>query len=200
MTTNLTSQESFDIFNKTEVQYEIERKFILKNIPDEFKNDAAKVELISFYLTEELHSSVAQRIRLEKTDDNIKIIQTTKTPTGTSGVRQELEAELTVDEFKKHTDFITHYIKKTRYVKYIDGYKWEIDDFHNIKLVMAEVEMLTTDLKNSGKARNELFNIEIPAIIQHNLIYEVTDLDSFSNKLLAIKINDNIETLYKSFL
>lgn len=199
MTNNLTTKESFDIFNRTEVKYEIERKFILKNIPDEYAKDAVKIELMSFYLTEDLLDSVAQRIRLEKNQDDVKIIQTTKTPTGTSGIRQELEAVLTLEEFKKHTEFITHYVKKTRYVKYINGYKWEIDYFHNIKLIMAEVEMIATNLKHSEQVRDELFNIELPSIIQNELIFEVTDLDSFSNKQLAIKIN-NVKTLYEELL
>lgn len=64
---------------------------------------------------------------------------------------------------------------------------------------MAEVEMIATNLKHSEQVRDELFNIELPSIIQNELIFEVTDLDSFSNKQLAIKIN-NVKTLYEELL
>lgn len=199
MNDNLTAQESLDIFNKTKIKYEIERKFILKNVPDEFLKSSKKIELVSFYLSND-DSEVSNRIRLEKTANDVQIIQTTKTPTGINGTRQELEAALTCDEFFKMIPNITHYIKKTRYVKYVDGYKWEIDDFDTIKLIMAEVEMIAENLSTTKELQSEVFKLQLPAVIKNHLIYEVTNIINFDNKKLAIKNVNDVENLYKSLL
>jgi CYTH domain-containing protein len=134
---------------------EIERKFLVK--------EDAKMELTTMtplanclsidqgYLTKNDKGSV--RVRIEETlyggslEKNAFLMSKTKI--------DDMTNNETVDEISIPNaelllkNFSSKIISKTRYIKIVDGFKWEIDFFHtpNAGLVIAEIELTSADQK-----------------------------------------------------
>lgn len=110
---------------------EIERKFLIKNLPD--------LSQYKFHEIEQGYLSVSPVVRIRKKDD--KYILTYKG----AGLmaREEIEAELTEESYYHLREKIDgNPITKTRYLIPLDPYTIELDVFkgHKEGLVMAEVE------------------------------------------------------------
>ena len=115
---------------------EIERKFLIKDLPDLSKFEYVEIE--QGYLC------TAPVVRIRK--KNNKYILTYKG----SGLmaREEIEAELTADAYSHLTTKIDgHLITKKRYLIPLDPYTIELDVFegHMKGLIMAEVEFPSID-------------------------------------------------------
>jgi CYTH domain-containing protein len=105
-----------------------------------------------------------------------KFIRTNKT-TISKGVNEEIESEITKKDFYKELKKCTKHLFKTRYIKKVGKYKWEVDVF-DFKIVIAEVEV---------KTKKELNTVPIPKFIKQELISEITGEKQFSNFNLADK-------------
>ena len=166
---------------------EIEKKFLLKELP--ISQTAYEIQhIIQYYY---LVGDVWYRIRkinsnLNHDNENI-YLHTIKTYK--DGVCYEEECFYNYEAYKQlvldiHSNkYESTYLSKTRYL-YKTGVKadfegeireikWEIDVF-NFNLVIAELEL--PDLN---------FDIEIPKFIQNKIIYEVTGIKEFSNRVLS---------------
>lgn len=121
------------------MSYEIERKFLLKS--DEWRENATPHTIRQGYLAREPHRTV----RVRWYDDQAWM--TVKGPT-TGITRQEVEFSLEPDVarrlFELCLDIVIH---KTRYIVFHDGFRWEIDEFHdqNQGLIVAEIELTHED-------------------------------------------------------
>jgi CYTH domain-containing protein len=105
-----------------------------------------------------------------------KFIRTNK-KTISPGVNEEIESEITKKDFYKELKKCTKHLFKTRYIKKIGNYKWELDVF-DFKMVIAEVEV---------KTKRELKTVPIPKFIKDVLILDITGVKPFSNFNLADK-------------
>jgi len=160
--------------NKTN-NIEIERKFILKRVPRFPLKDVTKLLIHQIYFDIE---NKVHRFRMTENlgSENIErtYVECVKSPIS-SGVFEEIENDITEDYFSEIILNSHKYIIKTRYVYYANGLKWEVDEYHDIKLVVLEVEL--EDIHQQ---------IEIPDIIEKEMIVEVTGQKVFSNYNLSI--------------
>ena len=167
---------------------EIERKFLLKGIPDKKANEIIKIS--QWYLKNE--DGIWERARSWTSNINgKKWIHTIKTRVSEMSNMEE-EKEITENEFnlfrrrchsKKNQG---RAINKERRI-YVDGdLKWEVDIFKSgCQLVIAEIEIPTED-----------FEIILPDFIDKKNLMEVTGLKQFSNRSLANKVKVK---LYKKY-
>jgi CYTH domain-containing protein len=162
------------------MKLEIERKFLLKAMPDISPSEIVKIDQYYF------KNSSGTWERARSWYSNIKgksYIHTVKKSVS-KGVNLEDERFLTEKEFE---DFKSHcllsttesrFITKERWI-YPDGkLYWEVDMFNSgHHLIVAEIEIPTKNHK-----------INIPKFIEDKLLLEVTGLKQFSNRNLSNKI------------
>lgn len=154
---------------------EIERRILLKRLP---------LPTSDFDETQIIHQFYAPTGRLRrisifkngKVSPIEKYIRTNKTFVSV-GVNDEVEVELTKKQFDKEVQKATKALIKTRYIKKVGKYKWEIDVFE-FKLVIAEIEV---------KTKKELTTVNLPNFIKKEMIADITGVKPFSNFNLADK-------------
>lgn len=162
------------------MKLEIERKFLLKAMPDIKPVEVIKID--QFYLK----NSKGTWERARSWDSNIngmKYIHTIKKSVS-KGVNLEDEHFMNEDEFTLFRQECLNskdskFISKERWI-YPDGdLKWEVDMFNSgHHLIIAEIEIPTKNHK-----------IVIPNFIADKLLLEVTEFKQFSNRSLSNKIN-----------
>lgn len=159
---------------------EIERKFLLKSIPDTEPVDKIKITQYYYKNTE----GIWERAReMDSKLKGKKYVHTVKTRISDMS-NDEQEKELTKDEFFSFRRRCIKYpgssklIKKIRHI-YIDGeLKWEVDLFQMAAtLVIAEVEI-----------PSEEHDLQIPDFISKKMLLEVTSMKQFGNRSLANKL------------
>jgi len=160
---------------------EIERKFLLKNVPDFNRNEIEKHLIHQIYVDvdgKKVRFRMSEKFNqkgISATDDERHYVQCVKRVLS-PGVFEELENEITKELFRDMSHREHSFIVKTRYVYEKDGLKWEVDEYHDIKMVTLEVEL--DDINQE---------ITIPEIIKKEVITEVTGQKVFSNQSLSIK-------------
>lgn len=149
---------------------EIERKFLLKNVP-KIKYDSI-LEIKQFYLKGE-----KSRLRVVEQNGDGKLIYWKNIKNRLSDLSSE-ETDEIIDyaQFRELHKDSNGFIYKIRYLIKEEDVIWEIDDFINVKLVIAEVEI-----------PSEKYELKIPEFISNNLIMEVSKIKEFSNRKLAVK-------------
>lgn len=150
------------------IHKEIERKFLLKRFP--------KLEKINtVYQIEQWYYSDGYRYRkqLEVPTNKLSIIRTKKTNIS-KGVFQEEEVELSLEEFNDLDLSNSISVKKTRTVVKYKGFKFEIDKYENMNVVILEVEL--DDINEQ---------IPFPKYLEREILYEVTGIKEFTNRKLA---------------
>lgn len=159
---------------------EIERKFLLKTLPNIEPTDSIKIEQL--YLKK---NGVWERVRSWESSSTgrKKWIHTIKTSVS-KGINLEDEHKITEKEFESfksdclNSALESRRIFKTRHTYEHNNLIWEVDEFHNgYKLIVAEIEIPKKD-----------FKIEIPKWISDLILLEVTGLKQFSNRSLSLKI------------
>ena len=152
-----------------EAPLEIERKFLLDALPDLPPGATA-------YRMEQGYFPDAVRLRRSVAPDgSIECTHTLKKGTGL--VRQEIErtiAEQEFDDLWPRTE--GRRLRKTRHRITEAGFTWEIDEYDDIDLVLAEVELPTPDTEAPPP----------PWLIPH-IIREVTDDPDYQNYRLALR-------------
>lgn len=156
-------------------QIEIERKFLLKRIPDEKFDDIITMD--QWYLNVD---GKFERVRQRKyKDGRIDWLHTIKEDVDEM-TRIEYEKLISIDEYHdfikmcKSPETEAKYIQKRRYILNVNNDVWEIDEFLENKMVIAEIEIPSKD-----------YSVTIPRSIQDTLVYEVTGINEFSNKSLS---------------
>lgn len=95
----------------------------------------------------------------------------------------EIEKLISAEEYHnfikkcKEPESDSRYIQKKRYIYKRGNDVWEVDDFLEVSIIVAEIEIPNRDYK-----------VKLPPFITKNLIYEVTGIREFSNKNLSDKI------------
>lgn len=153
---------------------EIERKFLLKNVPKFSSGEFKKLIIHQIYVD---FGGKINRYRMsEDVDNSTTIYHSCVKKSISHGVFEEIEKEISKIEFELMLDEDHRSIIKTRYVYKQGDLKWEIDSYHDMKLVTLEVELEDINQK-----------IKIPNIINEQLIVEVTGQKEFSNYSLSKK-------------
>ena len=161
--------------------YEVERKFLLKNLP-KLKFD--KIFYIEQYYLKD-NDGYSDRVRkIEERDEKTLYLRTLK-KRKTNRASEDIETEISEKEFRKFKKNYKSGIIKIRHIINNGGFKWEIDKFKNINLIMAEVEIITNS-NNLDETINEINEVKLPNFIEDNLIMEVSDFKSFSNRSLSL--------------
>ncbi len=156
---------------------EIERKFLLKGIPDKASDE--KYYIKQYYMKND--EGVWERARQYHSfsDNHIKYVHTIKKNVG-KGMNEETEYEMTLEQFHFFLDKWentpdSRKIDKIRHVYKFGKLKWEVDEFlGDMRLVVAEIEIPTKKYK-----------LSIPEFISNITLMEVTGIKSFSNKNLS---------------
>lgn len=162
---------------KKPINLEIERKFLLKRLPEKLleKRKHEILDITQFYF---FVGGVWQRFRISRSSSGIKFIHTIKKSLS-PGVYEENEKEITKEEFKtlyqKHKKKC-RVIEKTRYVIKHKGLKFEIDEYKGLSLVVLEVELPKLS-----------FKFDFPNNLIEEIVMEATGIKQFSNFSLSLK-------------
>jgi len=163
---------------KAKTEMEIERRFLLKRLPnvDNFEMD---IEIGQHYLSPagdketERVLAITQSICGNVLGD--RWIHTIKQPTKGLGML-ETEEEITWEAFSVGKTNADRSIYKTRHVlnHTSDKLVWEIDEFKDHDLVIAEIEIPSVE-----------YELVIPEILKPYILMEITGMHQFSNSNLA---------------
>lgn len=148
---------------------EIERKFLLRSLPPEVQG-ASVADIEQGYLP---GHDLVERLRRVKTDGAVGYFRTVKSGSGL--VRTELEEPCAPDLFEAMWPFTKgKRLRKRRYRLADAGHTWEIDEFLDRALVLAEIEL--------ASAREE---VALPEWLERCTEREVTDDPEYLNSNLA---------------
>ena len=159
---------------------EIERKFLLKAMPDVLPTEVVKIDQFYFKNKE----GVWERVRQWNSSlYGKRWIHTIKTKISDFS-NEEIEKDITkleYEDFKKEcrqNKSNSRYIKKERWI-YPDGdLYWEVDIFKDkCHIIIAEIEIPSED-----------YDLDIPEFISKKTLLEVTGLKQFSNRSLSVKL------------
>jgi CHAD domain-containing protein/CYTH domain-containing protein len=150
-------------------QLEIERKFLLKRMPESMP-DSTSVTMEQGYLPGE---RLVERLRAVEVGRQRTYFRTVKVGAGI--VRTELEEETSAEVFKSMWPLTKGKRLTKRRHRVPDGaFTWEIDEFTDRELVLAEIELPAADTE-----------VEIPAWLQPFVEREVTGDMAYLNSTLA---------------
>lgn len=148
---------------------EIERKYLLSALPPRVAG-CAVLEVEQGYLPGVL---IKERIRRTTQGDSVRWYRTFKSGFGL--VREEIEEETTARVFEAMWPLTEgRRIRKRRYLVPEDALVWEIDEFLDQDLVLAEVELPAATVIPP-----------IPEWLRPVLVAEVTGDPSYNNSTLA---------------
>ena len=157
---------------------EIERVFLLSRLPD-LPASALKYCLMQGYLPKPAETDgenpVEGRLR-QTTKSDGSTIYTHTIKRGLGLIRQETEREISQQEFQKLWPGTEgRRLTKTRYFVKEDENLWEVDDFDDLDVVMAEIELAEPDTP-----------ITLPDWLKACLIREVTEEPAYRSYYLAL--------------
>lgn len=148
---------------------EIERKYLLKQLPEEMP-EATAVQIEQGYLPGE---RLVERLRAVENGKQRSYFRTVKVGAGL--VRTELEEQTTTEIFKAMWPFTKgKRLTKRRHRVRQGEVAWEIDEFTDRDLVLAEIELPSADTE-----------VEIPEWLRPWIEREVTGEVAYLNSTLA---------------
>ena len=148
---------------------EIERKFLLTGLPS-LDGAEGPVEIEQGYLPGE---RVIERLRRIRSDGGVELVRTVKQGSGLT--RLEIEEVVMPDVFARFWPLTDgRRLRKRRYRIAEGTLIWEIDEFLDRDLVLAEVEL-----------PGQLTQVRIPEWLQPHVDREVTEDAAYSNVQLA---------------
>jgi len=148
---------------------EVERKFLLTGLPS-LDGAEGPFEIEQGYLPGE---RLEERVRRVRSEGAVELLRTVKEGSGLT--RLEVEERLTPEVFDELWPLTAgRRVHKRRY-RIADGeLTWEIDEFLDRELVLAEVELVGRPV-----------DVELPDWLRPHVSREVTEDESFSNVHLA---------------
>ena len=148
---------------------EIERKYLLSGLPERLRGVEA-IEIEQGYLP---GGAVRERLRRAVGPRGARCTRTVKV--GTGRVRAEYEEEISPGEFARLWPLTeSARLRKRRYRVPEGPLTWEIDEFLDRPLVLAEIELPTEDAE-----------FAIPEWLEPSLVREVTGESEYSNAHIA---------------
>lgn len=155
-------------------QLEIERKYLLKYNPLNLGDFDNLLQITQLYLPKDENGYTVRYRYITDTNNNVKYVKTLKKYVSHM-VCEEIENEVTQNEYEEAEKKAVSEILKLRYEFKHGDLVWQIDNFVNIKMVLAEVEL-----------PHENYIFEIPEKLEDAIVAEVTGVDGFSNESLAM--------------
>lgn len=153
---------------------EIERVFLLRQLPDLPKHDALKIE--QGYLPDDGTAGLEGRVR--RTTKGRAVLCNHTVKRGLGLVRTEVERVITLEEFERlWPSTVGRRISKTRHKVKDGALTWEIDRFDGLDLVLAEVELPSPDTP-----------VTPPAWLAPHIVREVTEEPEYRNYELAKRL------------
>jgi CYTH domain-containing protein len=153
---------------------EIERKYLLRFLPDEAR-DGRRLDIAQGYVPgARLHERV-RKVSIRHGTGRVeeRFYRTVKLGEGVA--RTEIEEETTAQIFEAMWPLTKgHRLRKRRFRVDVDGRTWELDEFKNRDLVLAEIELESEDEK-----------VTFPEWLQPAIQREVTTEAAFQNINLA---------------
>ena len=150
---------------------EIEQTFLLTGMPT-LPEHATILEIEQGYLSGP-HAEDEERIRLTRSAQEVTYVRTHKRGTGLE--RLEFEEHISASKFEALWPKTQgHRVRKRRHVATHGALQWEVDEFLDRGLVLAEVELPTANTV-----------APVPAWLAPFVDREVTDDPAFSNRALA---------------
>ena len=152
------------------MELEIERKYLLSALP-QFPRVDTVLEIDQGYIPGE---TLIERLRRERHPDGaVKYYRTIKLGSGVQRIEVEDETDRATFE---HLWMLTdgRRLTKRRYLVPNGDDVWEVDEFTDRELVLAELEIDHVDAR-----------IDIPAWLEKVLVREVTDEKAYTNRSLA---------------
>jgi CYTH domain-containing protein len=156
---------------------EIERRFLLKRLPEELQNDSSieRFDIVQYYGKDDIGNF---RLRIQRPfpnhTDEVTYIITRKVKVSNM-TNEEDETVLDFSEYVNKLSLCKRMLTKIRHIVKEQGLKFEVDQFTSHTLTIMEVEIPT---------ENHVF--QIPKIIQPYLIKEITGDKTLSNKNLSM--------------
>jgi CHAD domain-containing protein/CYTH domain-containing protein len=148
---------------------EVERKYLLRELPPA-ANQGASLEIQQGYLP---GTRLIERLREVRNDGQLAWFRTVKSGAGLS--RVELEEETTRDVFESVWPLTAgRRVRKRRWRVPAGDLTWEIDEFLDRDLVLAEVELPTADTR-----------VDLPDWLAPYVVRDVTLEPEFTNARLA---------------
>ncbi len=150
---------------------EIERKFLLERLPVEAL-EASSVEIVQGYLPGEM---LVERIRRVRSPDGTeRWFRTVKVGSGLSRIELEEEADADLGRAMWRLTKGRRIHKRRYSIRESDGLLWEVDEFLDRTLVVAEIELPGVDT-----------DVELPPWLRAVLNREVTEELKYANARLA---------------
>jgi CHAD domain-containing protein/CYTH domain-containing protein len=150
---------------------EIERKYLLRELPV-LPDDATVVEIEQGYVP---GTNVVERLRRVRSIDGEAIRHVRTVKLGEGIVRTEIEEELSAELFARMWPLTEgRRVRKRRYAARGEEHTWEIDEFLDRDLVLAEVELAAADER-----------VEPPEWLAAAVVRDVTDEPEYTNASLA---------------
>jgi adenylate cyclase len=148
---------------------EIERKYLLAAMPERARAGTA-IRMQQGYIP---GTSIHERIRREESDAGVRLRRTIKLGRGIE--RIEVEESISDELFAGlYALTVGARVEKTRYVVVDGDHAWEIDEFTDRDLVLAEIELPTADAI-----------VTFPEWLAPHVVREVTDEPAYLNLKLA---------------
>jgi len=148
---------------------EIERKYLLRGLPPRMPAAVVK-EIVQGYLP---GTRLVERVRRVRVGEGERFFRTVKSGVGL--VRTELEEECSREVFDTLWPLTAgRRVAKRRHVVADGALRWEIDEFTDRALVLAEVELPSVDL-----------TAEVPAWLLSMVERDVTGESAYVNAVLA---------------
>ncbi len=148
---------------------EIERKYLLRALPSTVSS-VEPLEVDQGYIPGE---KILERVRRVRDSSGVRYYRTVKLGSGVE--RSEFEDETSATLFDAMWPLTEgHRVRKRRYRVATAGGLWEIDEFLDRELTLAEIEFEHADQK-----------IDIPDFISAVLVRDVTDEPEYTNNSLA---------------
>lgn len=148
---------------------EIERKYLLSALPEEAKR-GRPIRMVQGYIP---GTSIHERVRREESATGVELKRTIKMGRGL----ERIEVEESVDETLFAGLFaltLGARVHKTRWVVDVGELAWEVDEFTDRELVLAEIE-----LPDVGTV------VTFPDWLAPHVVREVTDESAYTNLALA---------------
>ena len=150
---------------------EIERKYLLRELPI-LPDDATVVDIEQGYIP---GTEVFERLRRVRSADGGVIRHARTVKLGSGLVRTEIEEEISPELFAQMWPLTEgKRIRKRRYAARGERHTWEIDEFLDRELVLAEVELSTADEEAA-----------LPAWLEAVVVRDVTGEREYQNATLA---------------
>jgi adenylate cyclase len=167
---------------------EIERKFLLDRLPD-IPRGADVWQIDQGYLAPPEQTAAALDVgliamqpavgrirRIVFADGSIICTHTIKTGAGL--VRSETERTISIEQFEQlWPQTVGSRLRKRRHRVHHDHSVWEIDDFEDTNLVLAEIELDAPDAA-----------VHCPPWLEAHIVREVTDDPQYTNFAIAQRI------------